>query len=103
MHQTRYIKEMFEKYPVEGRPALSPLESGPDIMTADQAEKGWKSDFPYREFCGSATYLRTRPDFNFTISKLCKWVQNPEPKMFCIYRKLASGEEAAGGAGDEFE
>ena len=88
MHQTRYIKEMLNRYPVEGRPALSPWESGTDLTAADQAEEGWKSDFPYREFCGSAIYLRTRPDCNFTVSKLCKWMQNPGPKMVAAAKRL---------------
>ena len=88
MHQTRYIKEMLERYPVEGRPALSPWESGTDLTEADQAEEGWVSDFPYREFCGSAIYLRTRPDCNFTISKLCKWMINPGPKMVAAAKRL---------------
>ena len=55
---------------------------------ADQAEEGWVSDFPYREFCGSAIYLRTRPDCNFTISKLCKWMINPGPKMVAAAKRL---------------
>ena len=40
MHQTRYIKEMLERYPVEGRPVLSPWDSGTDLTEADQAEEG---------------------------------------------------------------
>ena len=44
-HQTRYIKEMLDRCPVGGRPALSPWESGADITAADQAEEGWISDF----------------------------------------------------------
>ena len=88
MHRTRYIKEMLDRYPVEDRPALSPWESGADITANDQAEEGWVSDFPYREFCGSAIYLRTRPDCNFTISKLCKWMQNPGPKMVAAAKRL---------------
>ena len=40
MHQTRYIKEILERYPVESRPALSPWESGTDLTEAGQVEEG---------------------------------------------------------------
>ena len=71
-----------------GRTALTPWESGVDLIADDQAEDGWETDFDYRGFCGSAIYLRTRPDCNFTISKLCKWMQNPGPKMVTAAKRL---------------
>ena len=37
MHQTRYIKEVLEIYPMEGRPVLSPWDLGTDLTEADQA------------------------------------------------------------------
>ena len=46
MHRTRYIKEVLDRYPVEGRPALSPWESGADVTADDQTEEGLVSDFP---------------------------------------------------------
>ena len=38
VHQTRYTKEMLDRYPNGGRPVLSPWESGADITAAGQAE-----------------------------------------------------------------
>ena len=65
-------------------------ESGVDLTADDQAEDGWETDFDYRGLCGSssATYLRTRPGCNFTISKLCKWMQNPGSKMVTAAKRL---------------
>ena len=88
MHQSRYVHEILERYKVEGRPALSPWEHGSDLTASDQAEDGWTTDFPYREFCGSVIYLRTRPDVSYTVSKLCKWMTNPGPKMILAAKRL---------------
>ena len=79
---------MLERYPTEGRPALSPCESCTDLTEADQVEESWVTDFPYREFCGSAIYLHTRPDCNFTINKLFEWMINPGPKMVAAATRL---------------
>ena len=82
LHQTRYVKELVEKYGLEdARAVSSPWETGVVLSSADTAPEDYDLEFPYRECCGSLIYLRTRPDVTWAVNKLCKWMQNPGPRM----------------------
>lgn len=48
MHRTRYIKDMLDRYPVEGGPALLSCKSGADITAADRTEEAWITSFPFK-------------------------------------------------------
>ena len=70
------------------KPIGSPWEPGLTLTKADEASEGELIDFPYREFCGSVIYLRTRPDVTYTVNKLCKFMLNPGKKMVAAAQRL---------------
>jgi hypothetical protein len=75
----------------DSRKISSPCEPGVILERKDQAleENSIEPvDFPYRELCGAAIYLRTRPDVTHCVSKLCKWMANPGPKMIAAAQRL---------------
>ena len=93
-HQTRYANGILERFKDHDQPdgrshiIHSPLGPGLLIGKADAPKDGEKIDFPYKEFCGAVTYLRTRPDITYTVNKLFKWMQNPRKTMADAAKRL---------------
>ena len=89
LHQTEYCTKLLEKYGMlDSRPTDTPMDPGTAkaIMMLPQDDFTTQSIHEYHAIVGSLMWIqqRTRPDLNFTVNLLCRFLRCASPKHVAI-------------------